>query len=340
MKKSLIIILIIVILAGAGYFAYTKGLINLDFLTGHDSDQIMEGFNYVDEQKIISDLNFTHSEDPYDDYSVDLIKGNFATGGAFGARYIAIKKDGKWSILAGFQDDPDCKILKDNNVPTEIYGGPCNGSKSEKWFEFSTLNETLNFKNNIKVTLQETTPALITEYYVEDEALAIKNFEEYVKRDSTGLHLKLADGTWKTIFDYKESEREADYQGHIFEYFFKNVGFYTLQNNLYEGGNYSLINYTTGKETKLGGRPYFSENGKYVISVNSDLEAGYSFNGFELFENKNGELTLLGKYDPKAWGPVSVKWIDEDKLVMKVNTMEVINGQIEDFKAYVELKIN
>ncbi len=50
MKKTLITILIIVILAGAGYFAYTKGLINLDFLTGHDSDQIVEPNKSIEEK--------------------------------------------------------------------------------------------------------------------------------------------------------------------------------------------------------------------------------------------------------------------------------------------------
>jgi hypothetical protein len=132
MKKTLITILIIVILAGVGYFAYSKGLIDLGFLKKGDESVIeVEDVKIEsdEEAKLISDLNFTHSDDPYDDYSIALIKGNFATGGAFGARYIAIKKDGKWSILASFQDDPSCKILKENNVPTEIYDGSCYDEK-------------------------------------------------------------------------------------------------------------------------------------------------------------------------------------------------------------------
>ena len=40
MKKSLITIVIILILAGAGYFAYTKGLINLGFLQTREVEQL------------------------------------------------------------------------------------------------------------------------------------------------------------------------------------------------------------------------------------------------------------------------------------------------------------
>lgn len=149
MKKTLITIIIILILAGAGYFVFfNKNIvctadapmaknIKTGEIRGFSNGCLPRGWERVsqdevfsdEESKLISDLNFTHSDDPYDDYSVALIKGNFATGGAFGARYIAVKKDGKWSILASFQDDPSCKILKENNVPSEIYDGSCYDEK-------------------------------------------------------------------------------------------------------------------------------------------------------------------------------------------------------------------
>ncbi len=128
MKKTLITILIILILAGAGYFVYSKSFIKFGFLNkGDNPSSVVEDLkieNNNEESKIISDLSFTSGN-----YTIDLIKDNFATGIYYDSHYIAIKKDGKWSILASFQDDPGCKILKDNNVPNEIYGGSCHDEK-------------------------------------------------------------------------------------------------------------------------------------------------------------------------------------------------------------------
>lgn len=147
MKKTLITILIILILVGVGYLVYTNKNkvcttdapmaknIKTGEIRGFSNGCIPRGWERVssnevsinEEIKIISDLNFTS-----DNYTIDLIKDNFATGIYYDAHYIAIKKDDKWSILVGFQDDPDCKILKDNNVPTEIYGGPCYNLNEKK----------------------------------------------------------------------------------------------------------------------------------------------------------------------------------------------------------------
>lgn len=205
---------------------------------------------------------------------------------------------------------------------------------AERWFE----PVILNFKNNIKVTLKETGPTVINEYYSKEEVSAIAKNSTYAKRDPSGLYLKLSDGSWKLMTDNYE-EAYSKYRKHTLEYFFKDFGFYSVEVGYYEGGVYNLINYFTGKETKLVGRPYFSQNGKYILSVNSDLEAGYNPNGFELYENNKGTLELLGKYEPREWGPVSVKWIDDNTAIMRVNTMEVVQGQMKDFESYVELKI-
>lgn len=68
-KKSLVVILIILILAGAGYFAYTKGLINFDFLkkvevatesVGGENILKLETYIYADYAK---------------DFSIELPKG-------------------------------------------------------------------------------------------------------------------------------------------------------------------------------------------------------------------------------------------------------------------------
>ena len=78
----------------------------------------------------------------------------------------------------------------------------------------------------------------------------------------------------------------------------------------YEGDNYFLLNLTTGEKTYIIGKPYFSESGKYIMSINSDLEAGYSYNGFQLLKIEEDHISELWKFDP-GWAPEKFQWIND-----------------------------
>lgn len=83
MKKTLITILIIVILAGAGYFAYTKGLINLSFLK--KGSAVVEPVAVENQKEVLVQENITEKDFknatytlPWeDDAKYDEIKGYF-----------------------------------------------------------------------------------------------------------------------------------------------------------------------------------------------------------------------------------------------------------------------
>ncbi len=160
-------------------------------------------------------------------------------------------------------------------------------------------------------------------------------FEDKAKRVDGILKLRLKDGSWIKL-EVNPNTEEAD---HIFEYFFKDFGFYSIVVQWSEGIGYKLINYSTGEVTNLFGRPYFSKNGQYVISVNTDLEAGYSSNGFQLFENKHGNLIHLGNYEPNEWGPVKAKWIEENKLILENETIDFSEGKMKYLHFYIILEV-
>ncbi|MTI29274.1 hypothetical protein E1171_00445 [Cytophagales bacterium RKSG123] len=143
---------------------------------------------------------------------------------------------------------------------------------------------------------------------------------EFVRKDENGVSLKMQNGNWKPI-TLDENKDEA---GNTFEYYFKDFGFYSVRTQWGEGNGYKLINDSSGKITDLIGRPYFSPNGTFILAVNFDIEAGYSWNGFELFRNDNGQLKKLGIYEPDKWGPYAVKWIDNNRLILKNQTFDFI----------------
>jgi hypothetical protein len=226
----------------------------------------------------------------------------------------------------------------------------------KRWFEPSSLDTILIFSDSLQLVFNPHDSISFNEYFLDKnildslingldnshrKALAIENYliprnQSFVKRDSLGLYLKLNNGEWK-LLEIDPMTEEAD---HNFEHYFKDFGFYSTRVQWHEGNSYKLINSQNGEVTNLIGRPYFSPNGNYLISVNADIEAGYSDNGLQFFINKNGILTLIGAFDPYSWGPISAKWIDNNSLILIGETMEFIDNQSRYLKFYSQLKIN
>lgn len=138
----------------------------------------------------------------------------------------------------------------------------------------------------------------------------------------------------KILLELNDNTMEAGYN---FESYFKELEFLLFRVQWYEGNDYLLMNRKNGNRTKMFGKPYFSPSKKYFISINNDVEAGYSYNGFQLFEFKNEDFKLLWQYEPQEWGPVDIKWIDENNLAVKNYTLVVEKNKLVDKFFYSKL---
>jgi len=222
------------------------------------------------------------------------------------------------------------------------------------WFYPESLDTILIF-DNINVTLKVTDSVEIESYFLSNkiidsiseiysnsqdrtfviESLTIPDFEDNVYKDSV-VFVKLSDGSWKKLV----TDNSWDSADPTFEHFFEEFGYYSLRVEWSEGNGYRLVNYVTGEETSIFGRPYFSENGEYVISVNEDIVANYSMNGFELFSNDKGDLDLLANFDATAWGPEAAIWKDENTVILKCKTIQEKGSAIQDLYFYCELSFS
>jgi hypothetical protein len=70
-----------------------------------------------------------------------------------------------------------------------------------------------------------------------------------------------------------------------------------------------------------------------------DIEAGYSFNGIELFENNQGNLTLIKKYEPDRWGALVIRWIDTTSARIKASSLEFVDSQMIEKQMYLDITI-
>ena len=169
------------------------------------------------------------------------------------------------------------------------------------------------------------------------EQRQIKKNQFCVFRDSADLlNLKLKDSSWFKVIPNVELD-EADCLLHKY---YEKHGFYSIYVQWYEGSAGKLICANDGETYPTWGKAYFSPNGKYVITIMQDLEAAYSPNGFQVFENQSGILNLLGEYNLTAWGPNALEWIDNSSFLISGVTFGPINNQLEYIHFNLKMEIN
>lgn len=231
-------------------------------------------------------------------------------------------------------------------------------SKEEDEFDLrlSKYDTLIEFESDIVFDIKLTTAIDITEYYLPknlidsflnfysnpyEEALAVENLvmnanPNITFKDSSGLHLALQNGKWKTLIPNFEIE-EFDL---TLEYIFTQIPFYSVRVQWDEGNGYKLIHQNTGKTFNLFGRPYPSPDNKYIATVSSDINAGFSFNGIQLFKINDDNIELLASYEPQKWGPISLDWISNHEIVLKNETVDWDNLATDYLNFYSLIKIS
>lgn len=129
--------------------------------------------------------------------------------------------------------------------------------------------------------------------YAEQALLA--KYPKIIQRSKDVLSIKLYDGTTKIFKPEKGTENEecgvCSYEV-VNEY--PLIDSILISRGYYEGGDYLLFNLKTGEALELSGLPIFSTDFKFMLSINSDIEAGYTANAFEIYQlNANAKPKLL-----------------------------------------------
>ncbi|MFT6320459.1 MAG: hypothetical protein ACJAT4_001384 [Granulosicoccus sp.] len=146
-------------------------------------------------------------------------------------------------------------------------------------------------------------------------AKQLKKDAQYVSENAEGITLTLLTG--KTV-EFKNSTPDPNandefIQKKYLEYLPK-VGFFIFRNNYYEGGDYSLVNDKSGKETTIAGFPKLAPDAKYLIATNQDAVAGFEFNGIQIFGFPNGRFEKLLEKNFEDMEPHTPKWIDHKTI--------------------------
>jgi hypothetical protein len=270
----------------------------------------------------------------------------------FGIFFISCSNNG----LESYTQLDDEKSLEIKSEKLNTKKSKSKKSVSEEYLiKLSQFDTLIEFETDLIFEIKLTEQEDFEEYYLPkniidsffnsfgnpyEEALAIEELKisdnpNQVYKDSLGLHLLLNNGKWKTLIANPEIE-EFD---HTLEYIFNQIPYYSVRVQWDEGNGYKLVNQNTGKVYILFGRPYLSPNKKYIATVSSDINAGFSFNGIQLFKINEDNLELIASYEPKKWGPVSLKWKNDEEIILKNETVDWDNLATDYLNFYSLLKI-
>lgn len=167
------------------------------------------------------------------------------------------------------------------------------------------------------------------------ESYQLSQNQDHVRKRNDTLDILLPDGTWAS-FPPDLMMEEADMNLERYE---EQWGFYIIRIQWYEGNGYAVVNRQTGAITRMNGRPFFSPDGKHILSVMEDVEATYSTNGLEMYEVVDGAVTQTGYLYPETWGPNFAKWTSDSTVVLRCGTYDSESNSFDYGVFYLQLSL-
>lgn len=163
--------------------------------------------------------------------------------------------------------------------------------------------------------------ARLTNEWISDSLLEIKLLKEnknLIRRDGYDLiviaksgEIRLKDNT---------DEESGDYLS--YKLIEVNGAYITLTLFYYESSEFMVINTENGKSFKTWGKPVFNQNKTMVVAGNSDLFAGFTNNGIQLFEQDSTGWNLKMQKILDDWGPVNLFWLNDSSILSKKNSID------------------
>lgn len=116
--------------------------------------------------------------------------------------------------------------------------------------------------------------------------------------------------------EFNEESDVADFASYTFQGSVPNSDYWLVYGIGYEWYWYVMVNKADGDTVITRGKPAISPDKQLMITINEDLSAGFTMNGFELYVLRNNSYALDGSLELDNWGPVSIKWLNNDQALV------------------------
>ncbi len=150
-----------------------------------------------------------------------------------------------------------------------------------------------------------------------DAYQAARAIEHYLI-DSLGMVRRDGDTLW--IYPEQELQfRLVNKKGlsYCLENYDQQLHLFLIKIFFQRGSAYLMVNGKNGFASYLWGRPYLSPDSTMLMVINNDQKVQYSANGMQLFTLQGDSLTLQWSQGIENWGPMDLKWIGQDSLIIR-----------------------
>jgi len=173
------------------------------------------------------------------------------------------------------------------------------------------------------------------------EVIRIKKAAPAVSRSGDSLIFKSSNSKVAYLINNDNGDDVDNYAVYSFIQDMSKINQWLVMASYYESYGYIFIDKTSGDSTMLYGMPVVSPDNKYILTFNQDLEAGFTYNGFQLFEMNGSKPVAAGTKELISWGPDNVKWKNSNTLLVQQSTIkpDSSNGGQQLVTEYVQIKM-
>jgi hypothetical protein len=132
-----------------------------------------------------------------------------------------------------------------------------------------------------------------------------------VLQNSKGLTLSLKNGKRLSLESDSKGVSNSKYE---FWYYFSNIGYYVVREQIGNHFEYLLINNTTGHRLSTWGFPKPSPGKNFIVSTSSDIFSSKEVNGIQILTIEGSELKVSWQREVENYEPYMPKWLDNNTI--------------------------
>ena len=145
---------------------------------------------------------------------------------------------------------------------------------------------------------------------IERHQLRKAEYARLARRTRNGLRVRLRNGTWLTVEDSQKKGDEASVIKFSFRVYLRDIGYFLLHRQYYEGDDYLLIHDTTGNKFELQDVPVISPDKRRLVTASNGISGGYNANGVQIWQLTKRGAVLEQSFELKGWAPSEPVWTD------------------------------
>lgn len=194
--------------------------------------------------------------------------------------------------------------------------------------------DTFYAGNNL-LQLTDTTETAFNNFFTASsdtsEANNIKLNSSTVRRTGDTLFITLDNS--KTVKYITEPYLEGSDNCTLYKYLgkVKGLNYHLIYVGLYEAFTYLMVNGNSGKETYICGEPSVSPNKKQVAAACFDLQAGFVFNGVQVYSVETDSLKLNWSRELTKWGADNIAWLNDTNLLVEKMYLDTNQNVLKSF---------